>query len=181
MIRKSTWDTCFKHPKAFVLPSNWRERGVFCLLLCRVALVTGTMWSVQKEMPLYSCTAQNSEWGLVSKWVSVSLHCKGRGGEDLPSSPPSASSSPHMAFPLWGRLGIGCFYEINMTQKSIQHAQPVHLKASSAGLPIIPCLSSHLLKCSLNQWTHRVQADSNRSLAPTHHYSWQELRDVHFL
>lgn len=38
---------------------------------------------------------------------------------------------------------------MNMTQQSIQHAQAVHLKASSAGLPIIQCLSAYLLK----QWT----------------------------
>lgn len=42
MIRKSTWEAFFKHPKALALPSNWQELRVFPLLLCHVALVTGT-------------------------------------------------------------------------------------------------------------------------------------------
>lgn len=29
MIRKSTWEAYFKYPKAFSLPSNWQELGVF--------------------------------------------------------------------------------------------------------------------------------------------------------
>lgn len=48
MIRKSTWEAYFSHRKAFSLPSNWQELGVFFLLLCHVALVTGTTWSLQK-------------------------------------------------------------------------------------------------------------------------------------
>lgn len=97
MIRKSTWEACFKHPKAFALPSNWRELGVFCLLLCRVALVTGTMWSLPKEMPLYFCTAPKSEWGPVS--LSEFLAHFTLQGEALKASPPlhPISSSPHMA------------------------------------------------------------------------------------
>lgn len=59
------------------------------------------------------------------------------------------------AFPLPGWLGIDCFYEMNMTQKSIQHDPLVHLKESSAVLPITKCLSSCLLKHSLNQRTRQ--------------------------
>lgn len=65
------------------------------------------------------------------------------------------SSSPHTQLGTFSissseRLGIDCFYEMNMTQKSIQHDRLVHLKASSAGFPITQCLSSCLLKHSLN-------------------------------
>lgn len=67
---------------------------------------------------------------------------------------PQCSKGPS-AFPLLGWLGIDCFYEMNMTQKSIQHDPLVHLKESSAVLPITKCLSSCLLKHSLNQRTRQ--------------------------
>lgn len=96
--------------------------------------------------------------GVLCHRVSVSFHSAGQSGEDLPPlslslSPPCFLFTPHgsqgpSAFPLWGRLGIGCFYEMDMTQKSIQRAQAVHLKASSAGLPIILGLSAYLQKPS---------------------------------
>lgn len=68
---------------------------------------------------------------------------------------PQSSEGPS-AFPLLGRLGIGCFYKMNMTQKSIQHDQLVHLKESSAGLPIMECLSCCLLRHSLYQRTRSL-------------------------
>lgn len=70
MIRKSTWEAYFKHPKTFSLPSNWQEPGVFFLHVCHIALVTGTTRSLQKEKKkkkklLHSSSSTNTAWRLL--------------------------------------------------------------------------------------------------------------------
>lgn len=75
------------------------------------------------------------------------------------------------AFPLLGRLGMDCFYEMNMTQKGIQHDQLGHLKESSAVLPILKCLSSCLLKHSLNQRTWSLPGEQQHNFGTNPHNS----------
>lgn len=135
MIRKSTWEANFSHRKAFSLPSNWQELGVFFLLLCHAALVTRTTWLLQKGGK--SAFKQQYKFSLKAAvrrpvWLgsvpATYWPGSGQGVGPLPLPVFGFPLTPHCswgpsAFPLPGRLGMDCFYEMNMTQKSIQHDQ----------------------------------------------------------
>lgn len=175
MIRRSTGEAYFKYPKTFSLPSNWQEPGVFFLRVCHTALVTGTTWSLQKEKKkkeklLHLSSSTNTAWRLLcgdlvtgrraGRWLTQEQTGSGAPALAFPLS--SHCGQGPSALPLLGRLGIDCFYEMNMTQRSIEREQPVHLEGSWAVRPIIKRPNSCFLEDSLNQGTGEQQQTFGR-------------------
>lgn len=176
MVRKSTWEACFKHPKASALPSNWRELGVFCLLLGRVAPVTGTMWSLQKEMPASVFLHSPRVWGGPVSLSEFLSHVTLRARQWRPLPPTLFPLHPTWQLGTFSISSLGkagnCLFSWNehdpekhwacsgCTWKRPQLDFPSH----SVGAPIY--------------WSTvdtAFQASSNRSLAPTHHNNWLVL------
>lgn len=162
MIRKSTWEAYCKYPKAFSLPSNWQELGVFFFCFYVMLLWSlGTMWLPQKEKEkdlLRLSSSMNLAWkrlyGDLRDWVTS--QGKDREWAPPPVGPwlppgPALQLRDLQHFLFWESWELTVFYEMNMTQKSIQHDLPMHLKEYSAVLHITECLSPCLLKHSLNQ------------------------------
>lgn len=124
----------------------------FCVMLLCSMEQRGHYKRGRKSLPLSSST--NIAWKLLCGDLCDGARCLPvtHQGEDRQPSPSRSqylvSFSPYMAargpsaFPLMGRLGIDYFYEMDMTQKSIQHGQPVHLKR------VLSC-TSHQQVCEL--------------------------------
>lgn len=177
MIRKSTWEAYCKYPKAFSLPSNWQELGVFFfLLLCHVALVTGNhVVATKGKRKRPSALKQRHEFSLkVAVWGPVGLGDSSRKGQGVAPPPfgpwlppgPALQLRDLQHFLFWEGWELTVFYEMNMTQKSIQHDLPMHLKEYSAVLCITECLSPCLLKHSLNPQTCTSSRPHQPTLGP---------------
>lgn len=128
--------------KHFLCLATGKNLVCFFLLLCHVALVTATTWwSLQKGKGVRgereSAFKQQHKFSLKAAmqgpvWLgsvpATYWPGRGQGVGPLPLPVFGFPLTPHCswgpsAFPLPGGLGIDCFYERNMTQKSIQHDQ----------------------------------------------------------
>lgn len=100
-------------------PSNWQELGVF------VCFYVMFLWSLEqhghyKRKSCISAQPESLHGDCDTGWVPVLLLTKEkRGRTALPPFHPCFFLTPLAARDLQGRLGIGCFYKMNMTQKSI--------------------------------------------------------------
>lgn len=186
MIRKSTWEAYFKYPKAFSLPSNWQELGVFFFWFYVMLL-----WSLEqrgrykrqmeekkKKNLLHLSSSTSFAWkplcGDLCDWAGC-LPVTGQGKDG--QGGPSASQS---WFPPHPTLQLGTF-SISSSGKAgnwlflwDEHDPEKHSAQSACVLDRVLGAPSHQRGFEpLSTADMQVfQGNSNSSWAPNHHNSW---------
>ena len=154
-------------------------KNLGCFFFCYYVMLLwslGTMWLPQKEKEkdlLHLSSGMNLAWKWLygDLWAWVTRQGKDREWAPPPVGPwlppgPALQLRDLQHFLFWEGWELTVFYEMNMTQKSIQHDLPMHLKEYSAVLCITECLSPCLLKHSLNPQTCTSSRPHQPTLGP---------------